>query len=615
MKALYRSCFTENIISSAVPELWNDLESHISPDARRQLVCEATRFLGYQWPPIPAALYMDFKRTGNRVRFENVYFAKRRALNSLVLGELAEGEGRFLNDIINGIYSLCEESAWQLPAHNSYLRNAPQAILPDTERPIIELFACETGALLATLSSLLGKTLNNISPQICRRIHTELMNRIITPYLTEHFWWMGEEDEPMCNWTIWCTQNILLCTAQMELTPEIRMKIIQKAAASVDYFLKDYGEDGSCDEGAMYYHHAGLCLYLTTELLNRMTGDAFLSCWKDPKIRSIADYIANVHVEGPYYLNYADCAPILDPAGAREFLFGQKIGSTALCSFAALDFHTSLSRPALHYQSEEINLSYRLLTILHEKEILDYAATHPQQIPAGNIYYPSTGIFAARTSHTLLSVKAGDNDDSHNHNDTGSVILYVNGKPVLIDVGVESYTQKTFSDKRYEIWTMQSGFHNLPSIGGRDELPGAFFHAENVRVSADGNEIRLELQHAYPAECRLKLYERHAALSSDSTVLLEDHWAFADARSKTDSNVVLNFMSYEKPSYDTPTRILSIGTLCCFEVTGAESAQIEIIPVKDERLAQTWKHELYRIRFRAQADSFKMKMLPFKQDS
>jgi hypothetical protein len=37
------------------------------------------------------------------------------------------------------------------------------------------------------------------------------------------------------------------------------------------------------------------------------------------------------------------------------------------------------------------------------------------------------------------------------------------GKPVIIDVGVKR-VRKTFSPQRYEIWTMQSAYHSLPTI-------------------------------------------------------------------------------------------------------------------------------------------------------
>lgn len=41
----------------------------------------------------------------------------------------------------------------------------------------------------------------------------------------------------------------------------MRHAVIVQAAHSLDCFLKDYGPDGCCNEGAQYYTHAGLCLF------------------------------------------------------------------------------------------------------------------------------------------------------------------------------------------------------------------------------------------------------------------------------------------------------------------------------------------------------------------
>ena len=165
MEYLYKNSLSKVSTYKNVPDLWNDLAIKITDNARKYLITEAEKYLDHSFPSIPATLFMDFKRTGNRVRFEEVYFAKRRALNALVLGEICEDKGRFIDDIINGIYSICEESAWQLPAHNSYVRDTPQNLLPNTDRPIIELFACETGALLSTISNVLKKKLDSVSEE------------------------------------------------------------------------------------------------------------------------------------------------------------------------------------------------------------------------------------------------------------------------------------------------------------------------------------------------------------------------------------------------------------------------------------------------------------------
>lgn len=98
--------------------------------------------------PLPLSLWLDFTHTGRRTPWETAYFSRRARLCALVSAECVEHEGRFLDAIADTVWALCEESAWQLPAHNSYIRDTPQLPLPDTTRPIVDLFAAETGALL-----------------------------------------------------------------------------------------------------------------------------------------------------------------------------------------------------------------------------------------------------------------------------------------------------------------------------------------------------------------------------------------------------------------------------------------------------------------------------------
>ena len=80
------------------------------PAALKELLIQAGETkLGYKFPVIRATDYMRFKRDGDRAAFEALYFAKRNALNDLIQAECVEHQGRFLDDILNGIYSICEE--------------------------------------------------------------------------------------------------------------------------------------------------------------------------------------------------------------------------------------------------------------------------------------------------------------------------------------------------------------------------------------------------------------------------------------------------------------------------------------------------------------------------
>lgn len=184
--------------------------------------------------------------------------------------------------------------------------------------------AAQTGALLSCAASVLSDHL----PQPVRdRIVLEVNRRILTPYLTEHFWWMGNGDEEMNNWTLWCTQNVLLCAFALPFEESVRRRVIEQACRSLDCFLKDYGEDGCCSEGAQYYGHAALCLFSCLRILEIAAPGVFDSIWHEPKIANMASYIYHMHVDGMYYFNFADCSPVAGRRGARDYLFAVRTGN------------------------------------------------------------------------------------------------------------------------------------------------------------------------------------------------------------------------------------------------------------------------------------------------
>ncbi len=233
-------------------------------------------------------------------------------------------------------------------------------------------------------------------------------------------------------------------------------------------------------------------------------------------------------------------------------------------------------------------------------------------------YFESTGLMVARDDTYLLAAKAGNNADSHNHNDVGSFTVYKNGKPLIIDLGVGTYTRETFSDRRYEIWTMQSQFHNLPTFVTADhpEAPGkepardlydtgivmqrdgADYRATDVNCSLDKivnkNEISslsMDIATAYNDD-RVKAYRREISLIKGKEILVEDNY-------EGDLKCRVSLMTYEKPEIMKGTEpgsfSLKIGDLATALLTGAESVSAEAYPIEDERLKISWKHEVYRV--------------------
>lgn len=553
------------------------------PDfVRSALLSDAEAVFETDFPALPATSYLAYIRTGDRAEFEARYFARRRMFNAMVLAECVEHEGRFIDRIIDGVMLLCEESGWQLPAHNSQERGGQRSALPDPDRPVIDLFAAETAAQLAVIAALLRPELDAVTPEIVARVDRELERRIFAPYRSRHFWWMGKGDEPMNNWTAWCTQNVLLAALSRPTSQAVRRDIVIQAATSLDAFLKDYGDDGACEEGVLYYRHAALCLFNALVVLQAVAPEAFAPLWREAKLRNMAEYIVKMHVDGPRYFNFADSSAIVDRCSAREYLFGRGVGSHLLADFAATDWAHD-RRATL---PDEINLFYRLQSAFTAGMLQAHQAS---PVTKPDVFLPSIGLMVARDDRFALAVKAGHNGESHNHNDVGSLTLYKDGRPVLIDVGVETYTAKTFSPRRYEIWTMQSAWHNLPTFGGVMQGDGQAFAARDVEVSLgkDSASISMDIAGAYPQEAGIRSFVRRVVLEKGSGVRL------FDVHQHDDCAVELTLMFAEEPQIGTD--LITLPGLATITLEGAGTLRLETIPVTDPRLRIAWPDTLYRV--------------------
>jgi hypothetical protein len=229
-----------------------------------------------------------------------------------------------------------------------------------------------------------------------------------------------------------------------------------------------------------------------------------------------------------------------------------------------------------------------------------------------DVYLPDIQFFAARdqagtTAGLYLAAKGGHNAESHNHNDVGHFIVYHDGKPLIIDVGVETYTRKTFSPQRYEIWTMQSAYHSLPTIDRIMQAPGREFAAREVLYSADDESaaINLDLALAYPPQAHLLSWKRSIALQRGRQVNLTDSYEFRQAP----STLFLSFMTPCQVDLSTPGHVRLIEAALAGDRVSASgeitynpldfTVSVEDIPITDDHLGSTWGQRVRRIIFTA----------------
>ncbi|MCR4756383.1 MAG: heparinase II/III-family protein [Butyrivibrio sp.] len=600
----------------------------LSDTLKTNLINAGEEALKEPWTQLLISDFREFTKTGNRVQFEDKYFPRRRKLNKLVMAECVENKGRFLDAILDGLYLILEETTWCLPPHTSYERDAAQETMPDPTRPIIDLFDAESGAEIAVCEYLLRPVFQKISPYISLYVNERLKERIFEPYLNQHFWWMGNGKEPMCNWTVWCTQNVLLCAFTRPtgfFSQDVMRTFLEKAALSCDYFLDEYGDDGGCDEGAQYYTHAGLCLFGCLEVMSGALGkeSSFTGVFTDKLIKNVANYIVKMYVGNGYYVNFADCSALPGRRTAREFLFGKATGDEVLASFAAEDFKAESTDQKLI--SDEINLFYHVCQAFAYDEMAAYKKTESL---AEDTFFASVGLMVARDDTYVLAAKAGDNADSHNHNDVGSFTVYKDGKPFVIDLGVGTYTKKTFSDRRYELWTMQSQFHNLPTFIDSDVFDGrvallgrdseADNHDEHVYMQYDGEKyaardvkcllsgnansgissLSMDMAGAYDSP-KIKSYKRDISLNKGNYIVVEDEF-------EADASCIISLMTYEKPIASDDKTHITVENIGKIIIEGGKVSEIQEYPVTDERLALAWKHEVYRVLVKPDARKLKL---------
>jgi len=504
---------------------WGDPAwQNLSEEARVYIISAAEPLMNKDWPCLPASRYMDYQRNGNRSDYETVYFERRDRLFLMVAAECAEGKGRFIDAIIDGMWAICEETSWIIPAHNNhYLRTKHYLPNFNLEYPIIDLFSAETGSMMSWIYYLMGDRLAQESDLLPARLEKEIKRRILDPFLHyDTMNWMGLSHKyPVNNWNPWINSNVLTAILLVEKDEMRRVQAVRKIARCAQRFLDFYAEDGGCDEGPSYFNAAGASMLDVLELLYDAT-DGKLSVYDQPLIGNMADYIRHVHIEGAYYVNFADAPCSIGSVAAGCLIRAARLtGKEKLADFAREMYRDNLAAKPWELSIGHCWMLFRKLKTLFTYEESDFAPLSP--VTGDGHYFPGIQVATARTQGGLFfAAKGGHNAESHNHNDIGSYIVYANGEPCAIDAGVGRYSRKTFSEERYTIWSMQSGYHNTVIVNGCDQKNGNEYAAHSVSFTDDGTCARfaLHIEKAYTEDAKLNAYRREFTLNRAENALL-----------------------------------------------------------------------------------------------
>ena len=516
------------ILPQADDAFWRD---SIPQEMRQSYIQYGERYLGKSWTALPWTVFAENKINGNRVNYEAACFEKRRQLAAIVMAEIMEGKGRFINDIINGVGSFCEETWWGIPAH--YNKR-----IPLSGNQEVDLFNAETASLVVWTRYMLEKPFNQFSPDLCQRIDQEIERRILIPALKKDYWWKTAG----MNWNPWICSNWLACVLICERDEARKTEAIRQIKAATHAFIDAYPEDGGCDEGPGYWDRAAASMFeilrlftvyglqFTDDYTNGLEGLASKSTVN--KIKNMAAYAYKTYIGNDYCICFADAH---ENKAVQQvnivYPFGLWLSDQTMREFGAYLGRQKevLTNPATLYDKSGNfpTLGRELFFLRH---IRDFIAEQPREPLLKDVWLPDLQIMTSRRGYLYVAMKGGTNGESHNHNDVGSFVIYAPQEssphasrlsPLFIDPAVGEYTAKTFSNDRYSIWTMQSQYHNLPQINGIDQKDGKEYAAKVV--SHKDGQLTLDIAGAYPAEAAVKSWKRTVIAMKSGVSVTEDY--------------------------------------------------------------------------------------------
>ncbi len=461
-----------------------------------------------------ALRYSDFKlffTTGDRDIYQRAYFSRREALEVIVpLALIYPEEDKYINTLMDIVYSICDEYTWCLPAH--------QGKLEVHDKTRIDLFASECAFYLAIVYTLLS---DRLDPLINERIKYETNFRVIKPFLSvdSYGWWeVGHS-----NWTSVCMGSVACC--MMLMRPDlVTDKVIARFDKAMDGYLGGFKDDGVCLEGCGYWAY-GFGYYLFYADMIRTFTEGRVDHFKNPKVKTVATFQQKMCLSGNRGVSFAD--------SGRGFGY-----TTAITHRLKTEYPDDVLVYSPKYSTNFMNCGRLPIRLYSASWLVEDFYNNPDESSVSfENWFASSQWYIKRNENYGFAAKAGHNAEMHNHNDVGSFIFAKDSKQLLCDLGSGKYTRQYFDGAtRYGILECSSMGHSVPILNGMAQGAGVGFTARDV--SFENGVLSMDIAKAYPlAEVESLV---RSFIASDESVILRDEI-------KGDVSVVERLVSLVKP--------------------------------------------------------------------
>lgn len=438
-------------------------------------------------PQITFSLETAIFSNGNRTKFENVYFARRRQMSAYALMSMLYPENEeYIKRLEDVICEICNEYSWQLPAH----RPADRFNCRDG----IALFSAETGLYLAEIKAMLCGRLN---PLVVERITAELKWRIIESFKKNTCYF----ERLKSNWAAVCGGAVGAIFLYEDADGYIEVK--PRIEKCMQNYLDGCFDEGATSEGLDYWGYGFAYFVLYHDLLRRYTFgrlDYFSRDFgyaKNEKLRNLSEFCNSLCLDNENIVSFSDCSIKLSyTIWLHEFL--NKEYQTEMPPTECGDLGGGLGkfswmiRSCVYYTPER----------------------KTKNLPLMKKHYKEMQWYIERKANYSFAAKGGHNAEEHNHNDVGSFIVTHNGKCIFADLGAPEYIANGRNVD--DVLNVSSLGHSVPIINGKSQKSGREYSGV---LSVDENTVDMSFAKAYPTE--IKSIERKFTLLEDKIILCD----------------------------------------------------------------------------------------------
>ena len=472
-----------------------------SPIAAR-IIAEADKISDNQVPQLLFSNYRQFAVNGNRTEYEEVYFQRRKELGFLALALcITADKEKYMPRLLDYTVAILEERTWCIPAHARWEKD-------NADRwKFCDLFAAETSAVMALLYSILGCELEKEIPGIADEIKNKTLQRSVYTVFDKNIehWW--DTQEIPANWTVWCSSNCIIVSLLLEDDGRKRVDHLKRFLANTSRFITHFADDGYCPEGPSYYMKANLMVFQTLLMLHKALPGSMDKLFADNKLKSMMEFLVNAMIGGNI-VTFGDGQPGLQICPALVYPAGKYFNSELIKNMPELD------EERLGACGDFLASMLQLLFDAPVKDVSNCSNTNS----ALTVFKSRLAVF--RSNELSLSLKTGNNDEPHNHNDLGHFELFSKKVPVIIDAGTGAYAKIHFSDLRYTLWNVRGNGHNAPVFGAYEQVAGEEYKADFS--IENGSTLYCDLSQAYPEEAKVKSFERKIQYSSKEVIVEDD---------------------------------------------------------------------------------------------